>query len=100
MTSHETRSPPLDEALASDLIERVRTYFNVQDTAIFTEVMTEDVVFEHPLAPATLHGRAEVQAFYTGSIWKAFPDAAVELADGPYFHPHASRIIVAFCSPG
>ena len=100
MTTGETGSAPLDNALVYDLIERLRAYFNAHDTAFITELMAEDVVFDHPLAPATLHGRAALQAFYTGSIWKAMPDAAVELAAGPFFHPHAPSVVVIWTGTG
>lgn len=91
MTSQETRSAPLDEAFASDLMERVAATFNGHDPDAFTSLMTKDVVLEHPMA-GTMHGVAEIQAFYT-SLWNACPDARVDPADGPFIHPHAPRVI-------
>jgi hypothetical protein len=60
--------------------------------------MAEDIIFEHPLA-GTLRGRAEIRAFYTG-FWNAFPDLAVEVAEGPFFHPHAPRITIIWLGTG
>jgi hypothetical protein len=34
-----------------------------------------------------MHGRADVRAFYTNHLWRAFPDLTLELTEGPYFHP-------------
>jgi predicted ester cyclase len=92
MTTGDTEAAPVDEVLVSNLIARVVRAFNAHDADGFVAVMTEDIVFEHSVAPATLHGRAEVSAFYTNTVWKAFPDVTLELMDGPFFHPHAPRI--------
>jgi predicted ester cyclase len=92
MTTGDTEAAPVDEVLVSNLIARVVAAFNAHDADGFVAVMTEDIVFEHSVAPVTLHGRAEVSAFYTNTVWKAFPDVTLELMDGPFFHPHAPRI--------
>ena len=52
------------------------------------------------MAPARLRGRAEAIAFYTGNVWKAFSDLAVELSDGPFFDPHAPRIAIEWHGTG
>lgn len=92
MTTGDIEAAPVDEVLVDSLIPRVVAAFNAHDADGFVAVMTEDVVFEHSAAPAPMHGRAEVSAFYTNTIWKAFPDLTLELIDGPFFHPHAPRI--------
>ncbi|MGE5693902.1 MAG: ester cyclase [Candidatus Sericytochromatia bacterium] len=92
MTTGDTEAAPVDEVVVSNVIPRVLAAFNAHDADGFVAVMTEDVVFEHSAAPAPMHGRAEVSAFYTNTIWKAFPDLTLELMDGPFFHPHAPRI--------
>ena len=69
MTSHQTESAPLNEARVNDFLQRLRAIFNGHDLDALASLMTEDVVFEHPLA-GTLHGRVEVRAFYTG-FWNA-----------------------------
>jgi hypothetical protein len=60
--------------------------------------MAEDVVFEHPLA-GTMHGRAEIRAFYT-RFWSAFPDLAVNRADGLFLHTHAPRLFIDWLGTG
>jgi steroid delta-isomerase-like uncharacterized protein len=92
MTTGDTEATPVDEVLVDSLIQRLVAAFNAHDADGFVAVMTEDVVFEHSVAPAPMHGRAEVSAFYTNTVWKAFPDLTLELMDGPFFHPHAPRI--------
>ncbi|MET0757212.1 MAG: ester cyclase [Mycobacterium sp.] len=92
MKTGETEATPVDEVLVNSLVQRVVPAFNAHDAEGFVAVMTEDVVFEHSAAPAPMHGRAEVSAYYTNNIWKAFPDVTMELMDGPFFHPRAPRI--------
>jgi predicted ester cyclase len=92
MTIGDTEATPVDEVVVGNLIQRVVPAFNAHDADGFVAVMTEDVVFEHSAAPAPMHGRAEVSAFYRNNIWTAFPDVTIELMDGPFFHPHAPRI--------
>jgi predicted ester cyclase len=92
MTTGDTEATPVDEVVVNSLIQRLVPAFNAHDAAGFVAVMTEDVVVEHSAAPGPMHGRAEVSAFYTNYIWKAFPDVTLELMDGPFFHPHAPRI--------
>ena len=66
-------SAQADEVLLNDLLSRVIAAFNAHDAAAFTAMMTEDVVFEHSAAPATMHGRAEVKDFYTNSLLESRP---------------------------
>jgi steroid delta-isomerase-like uncharacterized protein len=89
MTGHKSGSASLDEAVASEFVKRLGAIFNAHDLDAFSSLMAEDVVFDHPLA-GTMHGRGEIRAFYT-RFWSAFPDLAVDLADGPFLHPHAAR---------
>lgn len=74
--------------------------FNSHDADGLVAVMTEDVICEHSALPEPIHGRAEVSAFYANSLWKAFPDLTLELADGPFFHPHAPRISFNWLAAG
>ena len=100
MTTGDTEAAPVDEVAVSNVIPRVVAAFNAHDADGFVAVMTEDVVFEHSAAPAPMHGRAEVSAFYANTIWKAFPDLTLELMDGPFFHPHAPRISLNWLAAG
>ncbi len=100
MTTGDTEAAPVDEVVVSNVIPRVVAAFNAHDADGFVAVMAEDVVFEHSAAPAPMQGRAEVSAFYTNTIWKAFPDLTLELMDGPFFHPHAPRISLNWLAAG
>ncbi|MGH3597433.1 MAG: nuclear transport factor 2 family protein, partial [Mycobacterium sp.] len=64
MTTGDIEATPVDEVLVGNLIQRVLAAFNAHDADGFVAVMTEDIVFEHSAAPAPMHGRAEVRAFY------------------------------------
>ncbi len=100
MTTGDIEATPVDEVLVNSLIQRVVPAFNAHDADGFVAVMTEDVVFEHSAAPALMHGRTEVSAFYRDNIWKAFPDLTLELMDGPFFHLHAPRISFNWLAAG
>lgn len=89
-------STPADEVVINGLIERAVAGMNNHDADRFVSVMTEDVVFEHSAAPSILHGHDEVKAFYRDTIWRAFPDLAIELAEGPFLHPRAPRVSLAW----
>jgi predicted ester cyclase len=91
MTSGDTAQAPLDEVLVDTVMRRVVAAFNTHNADGLVAEMTEDVVLEHSAAPAPLHGRAEIGAFYANTIWKAFPDLTLELMDGPFLHAHAPR---------
>ena len=82
---------PIDADVASDVIHRAAKAFNAHDAEAFTAIMAPDVVFIHSALPEPMHGRAEVATTYSESFWLAFPDLAIELADGPLLHPHAPR---------
>jgi len=99
MTTGDTQAAPVDEVFASNLVERAAAAFSAHDADGFVGLMTEDVFIEHSAAPAPLHGRAEVSAFYT-SMWKGYPDLTLELMDGPFFHPHAPRISLNWLATG
>lgn len=47
-----------------------------------------------------IYGRDEASALYTNNDWKAFPDISVEPAYGPFFDPHAPRIIMVWLGMG
>ena len=100
MTSDNSEAVRVDKVLVSNLIARALAAFNAHDADGFVGVMAEDIVFEHSAAPAPMHGRAEVGAFYEGTIWRAFPDLTLELVDGPFFHPHAPRVSMNWLAVG
>jgi predicted ester cyclase len=100
MTSGDVQATSVDKDLVDGLIQRAVSAFNAHDAEAFVGVMSEDVVMEHSVAPAVLHGRAEVGKLFTNTIWKAFPDLSLELMDGPFFHPRAPRISLNWFAVG
>jgi steroid delta-isomerase-like uncharacterized protein len=85
---------PIDADVVSDVVRRAAEAFNDHDVEAFTAVMAPDVVFIHSAFPEPMHGRAEVAAAYSETLWRAFPDLNIEVADGPFLHPHAPRAAV------
>ena len=65
--------------------------FHADDADGFVALMAENIFIEHGVAPAPMHARAEVSAFYT-NFWKGFPDLTLEPMDGPFFHLRTPRI--------
>jgi steroid delta-isomerase-like uncharacterized protein len=90
----------VEESVVQEQIAGVLEAFNSHDADRFVALMTEDVVFDHSAWPTTMRGRAEVRSFYADNTWKAVPDLRLELADGPFLHPHAPRYSVAWRAVG
>ncbi len=57
---------------------------NAHDAQAVAALCRDDVVWEDPAAPHTLHGRDAVFRFHHDVMFSALPDARVELIDGPY----------------
>jgi len=100
MPGDDRGSPRVDEVLLGELLTQAISAFNAHDADGFVALMTEDVVLEHSAAPETMQGRGEVGAFYRESLWKAFPDLSLELADGPFFHADAPRVSLRWLVAG
>ena len=93
MTTAGGTPPSLEESFVQEAAQRALEAYNAHDADRFAALMTEDVIVDHSAAPTTMHGLAEVRSFYIDS-WKAFPDARLELVDGPFLHPDAPRASV------
>jgi steroid delta-isomerase-like uncharacterized protein len=100
MTAGETEPPALAEPFAQDMVARGREAFNAHDAERLVALMTEDVLYDHSAWPTTLRGRAQVRSFYTDYLWKAFPDLRLEPEDGPFLHPHAPQLAMAWRAVG
>lgn len=100
MTVGKTEPIAVDESFLKDLLKRGVEAFNAHDAEGFVAVMTDDVVIDHSAWPTPLRGHAQVATFYADYIWTAFPDARLELEDGPFLHPHAARFSVAWRASG
>jgi predicted ester cyclase len=100
MTSEDTSRTPVDEAVVNGVLERAVAGMNSHDADAFVSAMAPDVIFEHSASPRVLHGHDEVKAFYRETVWRAFPDLTIELAEGPFFHPRAPRVSLAWRATG
>jgi steroid delta-isomerase-like uncharacterized protein len=100
MTAGETDPPAVDEPFVQDMVARGREAFNAHDAERLVALMTEDVVCDHSAWPTTMRGRAQMRSFYTDYLWKAFPDLRLEPEDGPFLHPHAPRLAMAWRAVG
>jgi len=99
MSTGDIEATLVDEAFVDRFVQRAVAAFNAHDASGFVALMTTDVFVEHSVAPRAMRGRAEVSAFYA-NIWKAFPDATLELMDGPFLHPHAPRVSLNWLGVG
>lgn len=68
---------------ALELFGRIQAVHEVKDTALVTTTYTEDVVIEDDGGTGTVNGAAEAGEFFA-TVWRAFPDFAVEILEGPY----------------
>jgi predicted ester cyclase len=74
----------VDPALARAFLQRLHAAANAHDAEAVAAQCTDDVVWEDPAAPHTLHGRAEVLGFHRDIMFPALPDTRIELIAGPY----------------
>jgi predicted ester cyclase len=75
---------PIDALFARRFLQRLHAAVNAHDAQAVAALCCEDVVWEDPAAPQTLHGREAVLQFHRDVMFSALPDARVELLDGPY----------------
>lgn len=88
--------PALTEAFAQEMVARGQLALNAHDADRFVALMTEDVVLDHSAWSTPIQGRAHVRSFYTDFLFRAFPDLRLEPEDGPFLHPHAPRLAMAW----
>ena len=74
----------VDPAFARTFLQRFHGAANAHDAEAVAALCTDDVIWEDPAAPHTLHGRAEVLGFHRDIMFPALPDTRIELISGPY----------------
>jgi predicted ester cyclase len=74
----------INAAFARQFLQRLHGAANVHDAQAVAALCCEDVEWEDPAAPQTLHGRAAVLEFHRDIMFPALPDTRIELIDGPY----------------
>lgn len=73
-----------DAGFARRFLQRLHAAVNAHDAPAIAALCSDDIVWEDPAAPHTLHGRDAVLHFHRDVMFPALPDAHVELIDGPY----------------
>ena len=74
----------IDAPFARQFLHRLHASVNAHEPEALAALCCEDVVWEDPAAPATLHGRDAVAHFHRDIMFPALPDVRVELLDEPY----------------
>ncbi len=74
----------IDAAFARDFLLRLHAAAGTRDPDAVASLCAEDIVWEDPAAPHTLHGREAVRAFHRDIMFVAMPDTRIELIEGPY----------------
>jgi predicted ester cyclase len=75
---------PVNATFAHDFLQRLYAAVNRHDAEAVAALCYDDVVWEDPAAPHTLHGRDAVLRFHRDVMFPALPDTRIELVDGPY----------------
>ncbi len=85
MTKLDTTTNQLVNApFARQFLHRLHEAVNAHDAQAVAALCCDDVVWEDPAAPQTLHGRDAVLRFHRDIMFPALPDTRIELIDGPY----------------
>lgn len=74
----------IDAEFALDFLRRLHTAASDRDPDAVAALCANDVVWEDPAAPCTLHGREAVRSFHRDVMFVALPDTRIELIEGPY----------------
>ena len=74
----------VDAPFARHFLQRLHAAANAHDAHAVAALCCDDVTWEDPAAPQTLHGRDAVLRFHRDIMFPALPDTHIELIDGPY----------------
>jgi steroid delta-isomerase-like uncharacterized protein len=86
-------SPTVDVAQARELSHRWLDAWNRHDADALAELVTEDVVYDDPAWPETLHGREGVRTF-AEFCWRAMPDMSYTEPMGMFVAVDGPRVVV------
>lgn len=79
-------TPEIDQAWAEDFARRWGEAWNSHEPERLLDLMTEDIVYDDSAWPTTMRGHGDVRTFLDWT-WRAMPDLAFEVLDGPYLAP-------------
>ncbi|MFN0305131.1 MAG: ester cyclase [Burkholderiales bacterium] len=77
-------SQVVDAPFARQFLQRLHGAANAHDAEAVAALCCDDVIWEDPAAPDTLDGRDAVLHFHRDVMFRALPDAHIEVIDGPY----------------
>ena len=67
--------------------------WNSHDADRLLGLMADDIVYDDAAWPTQMRGKNDVRAFLDHA-WRAFPDMAFEVVEGPYLHPAEPKIAI------
>jgi steroid delta-isomerase-like uncharacterized protein len=74
----------IDHRFAREFLDRLYAAVNAHDPQAIAALCADDVVWVDPGAPCPLRGREAVARFHREVMFRAIPDARIELVEGPY----------------
>jgi steroid delta-isomerase-like uncharacterized protein len=83
MATHTTVTPGVDVEWLAGFADRYLAAWNSHDADRVLECMTDDIVYDDAAWPTQMRGHDDVRDFVT-AIWRAMPDLAFQVVEGPY----------------
>lgn len=77
-------SQVVNALFARQFLQRLHDAANAHNAQAVAALCCDDVIWEDPAAPGTLHGRDAVLHFHRDIMFPALPDTHIEVIDGPY----------------
>jgi predicted ester cyclase len=84
----------IDTPFARRFLRRPHDAVNAHDAVAVALPCHDDIVWQAPAAPHTLHGHDTVRAFHRNVMFPALPDARDELLDGPFLAAYGTGVAV------
>ena len=84
----------IDEGFVRAFLLQFHAAVNAHDAGAIAALCHDDVIWEDPAAPHTLHGRDAVRRFHSDIMFPALPDSRIELIDGPFLSVAGDSIAV------
>jgi predicted ester cyclase len=90
----------VNAAFARQFLHQLHAAANAHDADAVAALCCDDVVWDDPAAPQTLHGRDAVRHFHQDIMFPALPDTHIELIDGPYLALDGTGVAARLCISG
>jgi steroid delta-isomerase-like uncharacterized protein len=99
MTDTATATGRIDEQWLADFAERYLQAWNGHEPQALLDLMTEDIVYDDAAWPRTMRSHADVREFLEHA-WRAIPDMAFEVLEGPFLDPAAPKAVFRWRGTG